>query len=839
MNNTNKHRMQVKSLFLATMLTSQMAVWLTPNVYSQDSVGSGAIATSTDSSNCESYRISKPAKNEVSSLHSFVVTYSKLSTSTPTTSDNELCGMVQQSVSTSNKLSSSLVSSIDFNFMLSGGEIALSDQKLSSQVTIFELRHLEHYRLLGSITSDGTNTILSVHHQALDGSLLGIKRQLASVAISPDRWNHLAILSKKAEVTDNQNLHSIAISLDNNVIGESLIESTTSHNEVRFYAGLHIPTQDTLTSAQVHFDAIRILPLGVALANAPADPEQNELLSSTRSSTRAAIASTKASTATADEVPPPKVYYSRSKNGKSRHVTLIDSKTLFGTAINLTADNAQFCLVRKGTPASEKNGESYCKTDTNWVKGKDQKDWVFADGVWRLEVANVSATYPIGTYVGFWKNTDTGKIGHASYTIRTKEVGASPRVYFSKVADKQSSAVRLSSEQTLHGKVTNLSATNALACIEKTGIKAGYPNGKKYCSDVANYVSMSSGTGANSWSYADGNWKLKVSPVSNVWRVGSYISYWRNSQTGQGAKGKFTIIEPTALPPVAYFYKTVGANTKSVTLRASEVLYGKAGNLTATNAQFCLENLGLPVGQTNGSGYCKNTANYTTMTSSSTAGQWSYSDGFWRLSVSPVSSIYAKGSYRGYWRNKDTGKIAIASFVVIANPNPASSVVTTTVAGSDPTYTGPVFGPGTPSGSSSVTTTVPRTTSVTTTVPVSTPSPVVYASDACNKNETNATISGSLALCVRAHNLTEHNAQSCWETVGPHEWDIYQLPRCNNTANFVNMTNGVVYGQPFFYDGVWYVSISQGWQKFVGGTYRYYWRNKDTGAIGYATFTLK
>ena len=159
-------------------------------------------------------------------------------------------------------------------------------------------------------------------------------------------------------------------------------------------------------------------------------------------------------------------------------------------------------------------------------------------------------------------------------------------------------------------------------------------------------------------------WRLTVNPVSILFPAGSYRGYWRNKDTASQAVGYFTVTAPPAPAPLVYFSTYYDGSTTSVSLSGTQALYGKVTNLTSSNAQSCLEVRGRPSNQTNGQGWCNTLSNWTTMNSSSAANAWWYSNGVWRITISPVNGLFPPGTYDGFWRNTQTGQSAKGTFTV-------------------------------------------------------------------------------------------------------------------------------------------------------------------------------
>lgn len=92
----------------------------------------------------------------------------------------------------------------------------------------------------------------------------------------------------------------------------------------------------------------------------------------------------------------------------------------------------------------------------------------------------------------------------------------------------------------LTGTVANLSATNALSCLEVKGRTSG-KDAEGYCgSDPTHWTTMP----ANDWSFDAGTntWRLsmKVGQGTSL-PPNTYTSFWRNSQTGKTGSGTFTV----------------------------------------------------------------------------------------------------------------------------------------------------------------------------------------------------------------------------------------------------------------------------------------------------------
>ena len=456
----------------------------------------------------------------------------------------------------------------------------------------------------------------------------------------------------------------------------------------------------------------------------------------------------------------PVVYFSKTADGTSTSVSLNSNETLYGKVLNLTSSNAQACLEVAGR-TSGNNREGWCDTLSNWTT-MPANGWSYSDGVFRLTISPVSNTFPAGTYRGYWRNTQTGDKALASFTVASQ----APLAYFSKTPDGDTTSVTLNSSETLYGKVLNLSNSNAQACLEVVGRTSG-TNSEGWCNNLSNWTTMP----ANGWTYSNGVFRLTISPVSNTFPAGSYRGYWRNTQTGEKALATFTIASQA---PLAYFSKTLDGDTTSVTLTSSETLYGKVLNLSNTNAQACLEVVGRTSG-INSEGWCNNLSNWTTMP----ANGWTYNNGVFRLTISPVSNTFPAGSYRGYWRNTQTGEKALATFTIASQ------------------------------------------------------APLAYFSKTLDGDTTSVTLTSNETLYGKVLNLSNTNAQACLEVVGRTSGTNSE-GWCNNLSNWTTMpANGWTYS-----NGVFRLTISPVSSTFPTGSYRGYWRNTQTGEKALATFTI-
>lgn len=197
---------------------------------------------------------------------------------------------------------------------------------------------------------------------------------------------------------------------------------------------------------------------------------------------------------------------------------------------------------------------------------------------------------------------------------------------------------------TLHGKVSGVSAANAYACIE-------YPGSPASCSDVNTYTKMPNAD----WSFDGTFWRSAIAlPVD--WGGKTFTAYWYDSVSKKTGSAVFTV---SAAPVVLTLSRTLnGASATS--FNVGELVYFKVSGVTATNAYACTDWIGAP-------SMCTDLSKFTKMPNA----DWSFDGTFWRAAVT-IDSAWGGKTFTGYWKDTFTGGAGQRTFTVSAVSAPKS-----------------------------------------------------------------------------------------------------------------------------------------------------------------------
>jgi hypothetical protein len=242
-----------------------------------------------------------------------------------------------------------------------------------------------------------------------------------------------------------------------------------------------------------------------------------------------------------------------------------------------------------------------------------------------------------------FNGTLTGNYGYAACSVQACAVpvvihsatlGGAPRNTFT-------------TAEIIHGRVLNLLAHNAQGCVEIVGSTDGY------CNSLGNWTTMPNGD----WTYdaSSGLWRNAISP--GTYPPGQYRGFWRNSVTGQMSAAD--VLTLTAPDPVVTYALSLGGSPQN-TFSRRDTIHGAVVNLTANNAQSCVEIVG-----TN-DGFCGTVGSWTTMPNN----DWTFdaASGRWRSAF--WAGPFPAGQYRGYWRNSQTGQLSVASVLTLLEAEP-------------------------------------------------------------------------------------------------------------------------------------------------------------------------
>ncbi|MBL8919023.1 MAG: hypothetical protein JNJ54_09210 [Myxococcaceae bacterium] len=180
---------------------------------------------------------------------------------------------------------------------------------------------------------------------------------------------------------------------------------------------------------------------------------------------------------------------------------------------------------------------------------------------------------------------------------------------------------------TIYGRLENAPATGVQACT--------HPAGSTDCSSPpTNWATFP----ANGWTYdaLASTWRATIAP--NSFPPGQYVSFARNTTTGQTATPRtITLTGPSTI------YSATLDGPAAASLRVRQTIYGRITGSSAMT-QACSE--------AQGSGSCANLANWATFP----ANGWTWDGSVWRATI--AANSFPPGTYTSYALDVATGSRA-------------------------------------------------------------------------------------------------------------------------------------------------------------------------------------
>ena len=265
---------------------------------------------------------------------------------------------------------------------------------------------------------------------------------------------------------------------------------------------------------------------------------------------------------------------------------------LTGTVTNLSLASSYWCTVNPGNTWS-------CTNDTRtniWTRMVSwQQGWTYSGSTWYGRFTVWSGTeFGGGTHVWYLQEWTNGNIGSGSFTVWTGTSGSGqlPLITF------------VISGSMFTGRVENLSATNASACLEVFGRTTG-PNAEWACR---------SGTGSDWVKMPRNGWTFNT--ASGVWEItraiwpwtdmpnNRYAAFWKDDTTNSIGSWNFLVNVSEGMGPLVNISVMTQFGQSSTGMwQRLQWLTGTVSNLSYNNAYACLEVVGRWTG-TNMDGYC-------------------------------------------------------------------------------------------------------------------------------------------------------------------------------------------------------------------------------------------
>lgn len=224
----------------------------------------------------------------------------------------------------------------------------------------------------------------------------------------------------------------------------------------------------------------------------------------------------------------PSISFSASLNGE-RATQLVRTQTYFGKITGVGSQNIRAC--------AEQVNQGVCSNMANW-SSLPNADWSWqeSDKSWRATF-NTLAQFPNGQYKMYVSDPNNNVSIETLFSIldamSPAPSGNTPQITFSH-SFNGTPITSSTTQQVVYGKVTNLPATNVIACAE--------PAGSGNCSNMATWSSFPN----QDWSYnnMDGTWRMQVN-FSNL-SPGQFNMYIRDTVSGKSAQALLTLVAPSS-----------------------------------------------------------------------------------------------------------------------------------------------------------------------------------------------------------------------------------------------------------------------------------------------------